>query len=1081
MSTLPPLAKTRIYQELIYKEKQGQPSFSNIIKNVVKDCDLLLPRISETFNEYTLHDSTHSINILKIMDQLIPETTFKNLNSIELSILILSAYLHDIGMLKAKNETTVILEDKDFQKFQQRFNTGLILRSSQTSYSYREITEHEDFIISEFIRKNHGKRSRQYITKHFGAGKKYGDISFVEDLGQIVESHTSDVNILVKQNESLVDLFRNDKLIQKQSVNIKFLALCLRIADIMDFDRERTPRVLYEYISPENKSSIEEWNKHLSVDGWTIENGILRYECKCSHPSYQNAVLRFLDIIESELEMGSIIIQKDKSEKYLLDLPSKIDRRYVVSDGYIYGDFQFRLDYNSIMNLLMGESLYSSYHMAIRELLQNAIDACKFRQAFEQISNLEVHDAKICVTLYEDDNDRTLIIEDNGIGMDVSIIEKYLMKVGVSYYRSREFESIRLDLKKNNVDFDPISQFGIGVLSNFMISDKFRIETSRFEKLSDSNTTKPLAVNVEGKSGFYVVKEIERNHCGTKVILSLKNNIQPNLINNVKRFLSHPEFPIIIDNKVLQSSETVADLGFKKFSIIPSSREFINDRYYKFNHEKESFSINDKISVVNIDLSQSNKHQGFLGNITLAFPKDNFGKICASNDTLGLKKLSMVEYFEYTSCNKNFAFSIMDQLLTLDEKIHFLDQYPKPRGNLQKRESDAYSFLTDIWTIDQFEMFCNDLISYLSEPKIHEEDKQKGIPSYSDYHEAIDSSGFSPKQNIIIDYVRYLKECNLSFDSESILSCDGFIVSHKDEIFGISNFGLNLPVRFDINLRGEIKVNLNAARDRVIPDDKEESFKQYVVEAIADTVYNMITKNEVTDDLQNRYKLFLYFTKSDNLMAYLLRTRNFLYSYFLLKVKTPTSMIISTIPQLGSMLENFDGKLYVGNTQTLNTHYLLQDSEEILPFILPLIGTTYHTSTNRVDRLIELNLIEVNSNNFGRRNNFIFIKYEGENKQYLYEENLVYGFNKDHLLSITYEQTTLRSDVVSSKINNLITEILNRIHTIDRHDSTSNRSLEKTIVNIKRDIAKLKNINAKYNVDERLDGLDENNIISSNQ
>src|SRR5689334_13394527 len=59
----------------------------------------LFKRISHTFKQYTEHDIGHCCNIIYLMGKFIPKTTLHRLNGLELAILILSALLHDSGMV----------------------------------------------------------------------------------------------------------------------------------------------------------------------------------------------------------------------------------------------------------------------------------------------------------------------------------------------------------------------------------------------------------------------------------------------------------------------------------------------------------------------------------------------------------------------------------------------------------------------------------------------------------------------------------------------------------------------------------------------------------------------------------------------------------------------------------------------------------------------------------------------------------------------------------------------------------------------------------------------------------------------
>jgi HSP90 family molecular chaperone len=73
-------------------------------------------------------------------------------------------------------------------------------------------------------------------------------------------------------------------------------------------------------------------------------------------------------------------------------------------------------------------------------------------------------------------------IDDYGMGMSETIINNYLLKVGNSYYLSDEFKIRKLEYKeKDNVDFTPISRFGIGILSCFIVGDHIEINTRSHE------------------------------------------------------------------------------------------------------------------------------------------------------------------------------------------------------------------------------------------------------------------------------------------------------------------------------------------------------------------------------------------------------------------------------------------------------------------------------------------------------------------------------------------------------------------------------------------------------------------------
>ena len=72
----------------------------------------------------------------------------------------------------------------------------------------------------------------------------------------------------------------------------------------------------------------------------------------------------------------------------------------------------------------MGEGLYGDPLVALRELLQNSVDAVRYRESLEKREG-NGYRPTIEVSLTNDE----LIVEDNGIGMDEEIFKNYFMKV----------------------------------------------------------------------------------------------------------------------------------------------------------------------------------------------------------------------------------------------------------------------------------------------------------------------------------------------------------------------------------------------------------------------------------------------------------------------------------------------------------------------------------------------------------------------------------------------------------------------------------------------------------------------------
>ena len=68
------------------------------IKLWLDDVQLILSKGSTAPLDFTLHDDDHSFRVAHRMVELVPAETMSSLSDYELALLLLSAYLHDIGM-----------------------------------------------------------------------------------------------------------------------------------------------------------------------------------------------------------------------------------------------------------------------------------------------------------------------------------------------------------------------------------------------------------------------------------------------------------------------------------------------------------------------------------------------------------------------------------------------------------------------------------------------------------------------------------------------------------------------------------------------------------------------------------------------------------------------------------------------------------------------------------------------------------------------------------------------------------------------------------------------------------------------
>jgi hypothetical protein len=138
------------------------------------------------------------------------------------------------------------------------------------------------------------------------------------------------------------------------------------------------------------------------------------------------------------------------------------------------------------------------------------------------------------ITVTEDDDGATVTVDDNGIGMDEHIVRSFFSKVGFSYYRSSEFEG----------GFRPISEFGIGFLSCFMLADSIEVESKMDGKDS-------IKLDIRSLTDSFIPSYGQRKHSGTEIRMHLKTEELPGIdvLDRVKHFVRRPSIPIIVMTK----------------------------------------------------------------------------------------------------------------------------------------------------------------------------------------------------------------------------------------------------------------------------------------------------------------------------------------------------------------------------------------------------------------------------------------------------------------------------------------------------------------------------------------------------
>lgn len=451
------------------------------LERIGSDIENILTRIPAMFSNYTNHDITHSLRITDYMVSLLP-APIEEYSYTELAIMLISAIFHDVGMSVSETESSLDISKQD------------------------EIRQTHHIRSEEFVLK---KTSMDYFKI-----KSSRDVNFQKIVSLIVRAHGEDI--------SWIETYlQTDEEYGTDSINPLFIACLLRLSDYLDFDSRRTPYNLFNYLDLKAKS-YDEWRKHFPISNYKKinEQRQVYFMGNCEEPEVYHQICRYFENIEKEIKNEKELLF-DCSDKYKLDISDVVLNR-IKNNKFSSVNLQFNMNYAAITNLLMGENLYSDKTIVIRELLQNSIDACLVKQELCKKKSI-TYSPEIKILI--DSNKLSLC--DNGIGMTKKVIENYFLCIGKSYYTSEAFKNI-------GASFNPISHYGIGFLSCFLLTNTINVHTVPFE---DINLSYDFSINKDDRNVEIKTFDEKNSESGTSI--AFVNNYSDEIFSSTKSIVQY--------------------------------------------------------------------------------------------------------------------------------------------------------------------------------------------------------------------------------------------------------------------------------------------------------------------------------------------------------------------------------------------------------------------------------------------------------------------------------------------------------------------------------------------------------------
>ena len=176
---------------------------------------------------------------------------------------------------------------------------------------------------------------------------------------------------------------------------------------------------------------------------------------------------------------------------------------------------KFKTESKKLLDLMIN-SIYTNKEIFLRELISNASDAeDKLYLKSLTDSSIKLDEDSLSIRVTPDKDARTLTISDNGTGMTADELEANLGTIAHS--GSEEFKAANAEHQGDDVDI--IGQFGVGFYSAFMVASKVRVVTRA------AGEDVAHVWESDGLEG-YTIEDGERDHCGTDVVLTLKEDVE---------------------------------------------------------------------------------------------------------------------------------------------------------------------------------------------------------------------------------------------------------------------------------------------------------------------------------------------------------------------------------------------------------------------------------------------------------------------------------------------------------------------------------------------------------------------------
>ena len=490
-------------------------AYEGYINTLIHNAKHIITDKADFFPEYTLHGWTHIQAMLNHADKLIPDVTMEVLGGRDIALLIAAVILHDMGMflekagvrklLTGSRSTTktakldrydwkkewdlYIQEIRRYPEEKLLYHFGISCAIEEPDLVKGEFSDLDLLVVGDFLRRHHHR-----IAHEIALGAMPGDADVdvlqvsIDALGKTAFDlkDRKCIGILARSHGMPIRATREyirRELGQQYVEKLFYLMAVLRIADALDADEQRAPNARRKLQGIRTPVSVQEWTWNQRITrtdlDWDDAADFKYVEAEPESTTEFVQLEKWLKWLQSELDLSwAVLSECCDTQKYRLSIhriESNIleeERRESYDEKFITKDA--RLNANpELLKLLVAPLYDNDPSCGVRELLQNAVDACNER------AHLEGSGYRGEVQIRLDTKAKTLTVTDNGIGMDENVLLNYYLSAGASYRTSEEwFEKFATDRDSNIVR---TGRFGVGVLATFLLGNRVEVTTRHME------------------------------------------------------------------------------------------------------------------------------------------------------------------------------------------------------------------------------------------------------------------------------------------------------------------------------------------------------------------------------------------------------------------------------------------------------------------------------------------------------------------------------------------------------------------------------------------------------------------------